>query len=72
MFIKVSLFDVLLYTSFVLTEIIRVSGMVPKGFGHYDRLQHGSPRPMASPKLTSAIGDTDLMAWSGLQQEVSV
>ncbi|XP_020580755.1 KH domain-containing protein SPIN1-like isoform X2 [Phalaenopsis equestris] len=51
-------------------EVMRVSGMVPKGFGHYDRLQqHGSPRPMVSPKLTSTITDADLIAWSGLQQE---
>ncbi|KAI0501822.1 hypothetical protein KFK09_016767 [Dendrobium nobile] len=50
-------------------EVMRVSGMVPKGFGHFDRLQHGSPRPMTSPKLTSNIIDTGLIAWSGLQQE---
>ncbi|KAK8926385.1 hypothetical protein KSP39_PZI018624 [Platanthera zijinensis] len=31
-------------------EFIRVTGMVPKGFRHYDRMQHGSPSPMASPK----------------------
>ncbi|KAK8950174.1 KH domain-containing protein SPIN1 [Platanthera guangdongensis] len=36
-------------------EFIRVTGMVPKGFRHYDRMQHGSPNPMASPKQESWV-----------------
>ncbi|KAG0468031.1 hypothetical protein HPP92_017359 [Vanilla planifolia] len=50
-------------------EIMRVSGVVPKGFGDYDRLQIGIPSPMASPKLISDMVDTSLSGWKGLQQE---
>ncbi|XXG40083.1 hypothetical protein AAC387_Pa01g0885 [Persea americana] len=51
-------------------EIIRVSAMVSNhGFGDYDRLQHGSPSPMASASLGSNAGGMGLAPWNGLQQE---
>ncbi|KAG0469105.1 hypothetical protein HPP92_018433 [Vanilla planifolia] len=50
-------------------EIMEVTGMIPKGFGDYDRLQNRSPSPMASPKLISNVIDTCLSTWNGLQQE---
>ncbi|XP_010244589.1 PREDICTED: KH domain-containing protein At2g38610-like isoform X2 [Nelumbo nucifera] len=51
-------------------EIIRVSGMVSnQGFGEYDRLQHGSPSPLASSNLVSHVGGTGISAWNGFSQE---
>ncbi|RRT78308.1 hypothetical protein BHE74_00019438 [Ensete ventricosum] len=53
------------------TEIIRVSGIVPnQWFGDYNRLQHRSPSPMATPFLNSDAGGTDFGVWSGCPQEV--
>lgn len=55
------------------TEIIRVSAMVSNhGFGDYDRLQHGSPSPMASASLGSNAGGMGLAPWNNLQQEVNI
>ncbi|KAI3914526.1 hypothetical protein MKW92_018312 [Papaver armeniacum] len=48
-------------------EIIRVSGN--QGFNEFDRLQHGSPSPMASSNHMSNIGGTGLGGWNSLQQE---
>ncbi|XP_008803015.1 KH domain-containing protein SPIN1-like [Phoenix dactylifera] len=51
-------------------EIIRVSGMVSnQGFGDFDRMQHGSPSPIASSNLIPNVGGTSLGGWSGLQHE---
>ncbi|XP_010278944.1 PREDICTED: KH domain-containing protein At2g38610 [Nelumbo nucifera] len=51
-------------------EILRVSGMASnQSFGDYDRLQHGSPSPMASSNLMSSFGGTGLGVWNGLSQE---
>ncbi|RZC82618.1 hypothetical protein C5167_045404 [Papaver somniferum] len=48
-------------------EIIRVSGN--QGFNEFDRMQHGSPSPMASSNHMSNIGGTGLGGWNSLQQE---
>lgn len=54
-----------------LSEIMRVSGMVPNhGFGDYDRLHHRSPSPMSSPNIRSNLGAPVLGPWNTLQQEV--
>ena len=58
---------------FVLTEIMRVSGMVSnQGFGDFDRMQHGSPSPIVSSNLIPNVGGTSLGGWSGLQHEVNM
>ena len=63
----------LILALFLSTEIIRVSAMVSNhGFGDYDRLQHGSPSPMASASLGSNAGGMGLAPWNGLQQEVNI
>lgn len=55
---------------FLLTEIIRVSGS--QGFNEFDRMQHGSPSPMASSNHMSNVGGTGLGGWNPLQQEVNM
>ncbi|GFZ20010.1 RNA-binding KH domain-containing protein [Actinidia rufa] len=47
-------------------EILRVSGMLSNhGFSDYDRLQRGSPSPMASSDIMPNFGATGLGGWSG-------
>ncbi|KAL7201290.1 hypothetical protein ACSBR1_033070 [Camellia fascicularis] len=47
-------------------EILRVSGMLSNhGLSDYDRLQRGSPSPMASSDIMSNLGATGLGGWSG-------
>ncbi|KAK9159354.1 hypothetical protein Scep_005928 [Stephania cephalantha] len=51
-------------------EIMRVSGIVQNaGFSDYDRLQHGSPSPMASSNLIPNVGGTGLGGWNNILQE---
>ena len=61
----------LLY-SFVLTEILRVSGMIPnQGLSDFDRLR-GSPSPAASSDLLPNYRGTGISGWHGLSQDVSI
>ncbi|KAL7201292.1 hypothetical protein ACSBR1_033070 [Camellia fascicularis] len=55
-------------------EILRVSGMLSNhGLSDYDRLQRGSPSPMASSDIMSNLGATGLGGWSGhLHEEESL
>ncbi|RWW00664.1 hypothetical protein BHE74_00035018 [Ensete ventricosum] len=54
----------------LLTEIMRVSGMVSnQGFGDYNQLHHRSPSPMAPSTLISNSGVTGYGGRSGLPQE---
>ncbi|XP_059626355.1 KH domain-containing protein At2g38610-like isoform X1 [Cornus florida] len=47
-------------------EILRVSGMMSnQGFSEFDRLQRGSPSPMASSDIMPNLGGTSLGGWSG-------
>lgn len=56
-----------------LSEILRVSGMLPnQGFGELDRLRHRSPSPMGSANLMSNVTGAGLSGWNGLPQEVIV
>ncbi|KAK9167870.1 hypothetical protein Syun_000010 [Stephania yunnanensis] len=49
---------------------MRVSGVVQNaGFSDYDRLQHGSPSPMASSNLMPNVGGTGLGGWNNILQE---
>ncbi|KAG2672782.1 hypothetical protein I3843_13G051700 [Carya illinoinensis] len=51
-------------------EIRRVSGMTPNhGFSDYDRLQRGSPGPMASFDIMSNNRPTGFGGWNGLPHE---
>ncbi|KAF8397062.1 hypothetical protein HHK36_018700 [Tetracentron sinense] len=60
----------ILFQLVALLEILRVSGMMSnQGFGDFDRVQHGSPSPMASPNFISNVGGTGLGGWNGLPQE---
>ncbi|GMP90011.1 hypothetical protein CsSME_00041339 [Camellia sinensis var. sinensis] len=53
-------------------EILRVSGMLSNhGLSDYDRLQRGSPSPMASSDIMPNLGATGLGGWSGHLHEVS-
>ncbi|XP_019250515.1 PREDICTED: KH domain-containing protein At3g08620-like isoform X2 [Nicotiana attenuata] len=46
-------------------EILRVSGMIPnQGLSDYDRLQRGSPSPMASFDMMQDIGGKPLGGWT--------
>ncbi|CAH2049793.1 unnamed protein product, partial [Thlaspi arvense] len=49
-------------------EILRVSG-VNQELSDYERLQRGSPSPMASSELLPNLGGTGLGGWSGLPFE---
>lgn len=67
------------YKFFVLmTEILRVSGRISNhGFNEYDRLQRGSPSPVASldvmPDITGkAVGGWSGSCWSSMQHEVTL
>lgn len=50
-------------------EIVRVSRVPNHDFGDYNRLQHGCPSPMASPKLVPNLSIKDSSSCSGLYQE---
>ncbi|KAI8523394.1 hypothetical protein RHMOL_Rhmol13G0070000 [Rhododendron molle] len=51
-------------------EILRVSGMLSNhGFSDYDRLQRGSPSPMASSDMMPNHGPAGLGGWSGHPHE---
>jgi hypothetical protein len=55
------------------TEIIRISGMIPnQGFGDFNRVQHGSPSPMASFDVMQNSRGTGSSGWNGLPHEVSI
>ncbi|RRT54794.1 hypothetical protein B296_00046811, partial [Ensete ventricosum] len=57
----------------LLTEIMRVSGMVSnQGFGDYNQLHHRSPSPMAPSTLISNSGVTGYGGRSGLPQELLI
>ena len=50
----------------MVTEILRVSGMISnQGLSDYDRLQRGSPSPIASIDLMPDIGGKVLGGWTG-------
>ncbi|KAE9460886.1 hypothetical protein C3L33_07195, partial [Rhododendron williamsianum] len=52
-------------------EILRVSGMLSNhGFSDYDRLQRGSPSPMASSDMMPNHGPAGLGGWSGHPHEI--
>ncbi|CAL5353303.1 unnamed protein product [Camellia sinensis] len=53
-------------------EILRVSGMLSNhGLSDYDRLQRGSPSPMASSDIMPNLGATGFGGWSGhLHEEI--
>ncbi|CAN4128347.1 unnamed protein product [Withania somnifera] len=47
-------------------EILKVSGMIPnQGLSDYDRLQRGSPGPIASFDMIQDIGGKPLGGWTG-------
>lgn len=54
-----------------LTEILRVSGMMPnQGFSDFDRLQRGSPSPIGSDIMPNYRG-SGLGGWNGRPHDVS-
>lgn len=60
----------------LMTEILRISGKISsQGLSDHDRLQRGSPRPMASlnmmPDFGEGLGSWNGNGWSGIQPEVS-
>lgn len=60
----------------MITEILRVSGKISsQGFSDYDRLQRGSPSPVASlnmmPDVGVGLGSWNGNGWIGIQPEVS-
>ncbi|KAJ6758279.1 RNA-BINDING PROTEIN RELATED [Salix koriyanagi] len=51
-------------------EILRISGRTPnQGFSDFDRLQYGSPSPMANSDMISNNIGTGFNGWNGLQHE---
>ena len=55
-----------------MTEILRVSGMIPNhGLSDFDRLQRGSPSPMASFDMMANNRGTGFNGWNGLPHDVS-
>ncbi|XP_050287843.1 KH domain-containing protein At3g08620-like [Quercus robur] len=51
-------------------EILRVSGMIPNhGLSDFDRLQRGSPSPMASFDMMANNRGTGFNGWNGLQHD---
>lgn len=69
--------DVYIKTVVLMAEILRVSGRISNhGFSDYDRLQRGSPNPVASLDLMPDVGGKALGSWNGscwssIQHEVS-
>ncbi|KAK1283034.1 KH domain-containing protein SPIN1 [Acorus calamus] len=51
-------------------EILRVSSMGSnQGFNEYERLQLGSPSPLASANLIPSVAGNGLVGWNSIQQE---
>ncbi|KAB5530254.1 hypothetical protein DKX38_020335 [Salix brachista] len=51
-------------------EILRISGRSPnQGFSDFDRLQYGSPSPMANSDMISNNIGTGFNGWNGLKHE---
>ncbi|XP_062173163.1 KH domain-containing protein At3g08620-like [Alnus glutinosa] len=51
-------------------EILRISGMIPNnGFGDFNRVQHGSPSPMASFDIMQNSRGTGSSGWNGVPHE---
>ncbi|KAK1272099.1 KH domain-containing protein SPIN1 [Acorus gramineus] len=52
-------------------EILRVSSMGSnQGFNEYERLQLGSPSPLASANLIPSVAGNGLVGWNSIQQEI--
>ena len=57
----------------MLAEILRISGRTPnQGFSDFDRLQYGSPSPMATSDMIPNNIGTGFNGWNGLQHEVCI